>query len=239
MKSFRLAILYVLSAMIMIFLAGCEENLMTRNNQPVLGKTFGGGGRDEGPGSYTDHPNGDRYPYPTIIKKVYIPPYDLFAAKKCLAWRIEWPDYAGSADIEKIPTVFAMNGALNSFYYLNNVDPANTYKTKFSIYYDEKVASSNGLWDELDYTFNAPSNSMETVRFAKVDEPLEDIQFWVEERPDQFENYWPGSSDVELDYSASGDFFIFHLTDQQLYGGIRIASMDPRIIEVYLAVPNY
>jgi len=78
---------------------------------------------------------------------------------------------------------------------------------------------------------------METVRFAKVDKSVSTIKYWVEERPDQFENYWPGSSDVELEYE-SGDFFMFELTDQKLYGGIRIVSMSPRIVEVYLAVLN-
>jgi hypothetical protein len=154
-----------------------------------------------------------------------------------LTWRIEWPAYQASADIQKIPTVLAMNGALNSFYYLNNLSAANTYKTKFSIYYDDKVASSNEMWDELYYTFNAAPESMELVRFAKVDVSVDNIQYWVEERPDQFENNWPGSSDSELDY-AEGDFIMCHLTDQNVYGGIRIVSMTPRIIEVYLAVPT-
>ncbi|HEX6227338.1 MAG TPA: hypothetical protein VFZ52_23135 [Chryseolinea sp.] len=234
MENLRLAVIYWLSGMIMVFLAGCEDYSMTRNHQPVFGKTLGG---SEGPGSYTDHPNGDRYPYPEIIEKVYIPPYRLFADMKCLAWRITWPEYAATADVNMIPTVFSANGAFNSFYYLNNVDVANTYKTKFSIYYDEKVACSNILWDELDHTFNAPLGAMETVRFAKVDKTLDVIQYWVEERPALFENNWPGSNDLELDY-AEGDFFIYHLTEQDLFGGIRIASMEPRIIEVYLAVPN-
>jgi hypothetical protein len=235
MKNLRLAVLYFLSALIMMFLAGCEEPSMTRNHQPVFGKKSGG--NNEGPGSYADHPNGDRYPYPNIIDKVYIPPYEPFAYKKCLAWRIEWPEYQASADIQKIPTVLAMNGALNSFYYLNNVSAANTYNTKFSIYYDDKVVSSNEMWDELYYTFNAPLESMELVRFAKVEMSVDNIRYWVEERPDQFENNWPGSSDTELDY-VEGDFIMCHLTDQDLYGGIRIVSMSPRIIEVYLAVPN-
>jgi len=235
MKNLKLAVLYLISVMIMIFIAGCEENFMTRNPQTTFGKTFGG--VDERPGGFTDHPSGDRYPYPHIIEKVYIPPYDLFSDKKCLAWRIEWPDYDDDADVDIIPTVFAMNGALNSFYYLNNVDPENTYKTKFSICYDDKVVTSVEMWDELDYTFNSPSEAMELVRFAKVDKTLDVIQFWVEERPDQFENYWPGVGETELDY-VEGDFIMYQLTDQNLYGGIRIASMNPRIIEVYLAVPN-
>ena len=221
--------------MSVIFCTGCEDNLMKRDGERIPGsKTFGES--HEGPGGFTDHPLGDRYPYPQIIDKVYIPPYDLFANTKCLAWRITWPEYAGSADIERIPTVFTLNGALNSFYVLNGALPQKTYNTKFSLYYDNKVISSNGMWDELEHTFDALEN-METVRFAKVDKSVSVIKFWVEERPDQFENYWPGSSDVELEYE-SGDFFIYELTKQHLYGGIRIVSMSPRIVEVYLAVPN-
>ncbi len=117
-----------------MFFGGCDDNLMTRDQHGVIkGKTFGDGGH-EGPGGYTDHPNGDRYPYPRIIKKEYIPPYSKFDYMKCLAWRIEWPDYAGSADIDKIPTVFSVNGALNSFYYLNNVSAQSTYNSKLSIF---------------------------------------------------------------------------------------------------------
>jgi hypothetical protein len=227
---------FLFPAIFAILFIGCDDNFMMRNQPTVIdGKTLVGG--HEGPGMLTDHPNGDRYPYPDIIEKVYIPPYPKFDYMKCLAWRITWPDYEESADIDRIPTVFRTNGALNSFYFLNNVDPQNTYDTKFSIYYDNRVVSSSNLWDELDYTFNAPAGSMESVTFAKVDEPLDDIQYWVEERPQQFENHWPGSADQDLAY-GEGDFFIYYLPTQNLFGGIRIVSMDPHIIEVYLAVPN-
>jgi hypothetical protein len=210
---------------------------MTRDQQTILGgKTLEG--VDERPGGFTSHPGGWRYPYPDIIKKEFIPPYKLFAHTKCFAWRITWPDYEASADIEKIPTVFNTgNGALNSFYYLNNVDPENTYNSKFNLYYENKLASSSGLWDELDYTFGAPAGTMETVRFAKFDLSVKEIQYWVEERPELFEINYPGVGDEEVEYE-SGDFFIYYLTDQMLYGGVRIVSMSPRIIEVYFAVPN-
>jgi hypothetical protein len=244
MKNFRLAsisgvaLFYTISGFIALSFMGCgDQSIITRDQSSQLGKTIHSG-RHEGPGSFTDHPNGDRYPYPEIIKNKYIPPYDLFSHTHCMAWRITWPAYAGSADVAKIPTVFATgNGALNSFYYLDNVDPLNTYKTKFSLYYENKVATSNTMWDELKYTFYAPANSMESVWFAKVDQPVDIIQFWVTERPDQFENHWPGNEGEELTY-GEGDFFIYYLTDQNLYGGIRIVSMSPRIIEVYLAVPS-
>jgi hypothetical protein len=231
LKSMR----WLIPAIYVVMLMSCEDNFTTRDQPGVVnGKTFGGRG-SEGPGGYTDHPNGDRYPYPQVIKKEFIPPYSKFDYMKCLAWRITWPAYAGSADINKIPTVFTTNGALNSFYYLNTTDPQNTYNAKFSIYYDSRVVSASNLWDELDYSFDAPD--MESVYFAKVDFTPNVVEYWATERPQLFEENWPGSDGQDLEYEA-GDFFIFNLTDQMLYGGIRIVSMSPRIIEVYLAVPN-
>lgn len=231
----RQSMRFLIPVMCIIFFSGCEDNFTTRDHQGVIkDKTFGGG--HEGPGGYTDHPNGDRYPYPEIIKKEFIPPNSMFDYMKCLAWRIEWPEYDGSADVNKIPTVFAKNGAFNSFYYLNNVDPENTYKALFSIYFDNKVASASGLWDELDYSFNAPLGVMESVFFAKVNFTTEVVKVWVTERPQLFEQNWPGSADLELDYEE-GDFFIFKY-DEANYGGVRIVSETPRVIEVYMAVPN-
>ncbi len=227
----------IIPVICIILFGGCEDNFMTRDQHGVIkGKTFDGGGH-EGPGGYTDHPNGDRYQYPKIIEKEFIPPYAKFDYMKCLAWRIEWPDYAGSADIDKIPTVFSQNGAFNSFYYLNNNSPQTTYNTKFSIFYDNRLVSSNFLWDELDHTFNAPLNSMETVRFAKADFTVDVIEYWATQRPQLFASNWKGADGEDVSYSE-GDFFIFNLTEQMLYGGVRIVQQSPRIIEVYLAVPN-
>lgn len=234
----RLATLSLIAGVSVMFFLGCEENFSTKNEGSTLSgtKTFRGG--SEGPGSFTDHPNGDRYPYPEIIFHEYISDIKLFAHTKCLAWRITWPDYAGDADTDKIPSVFnTSNGALNSFYYLNNVSPQTTYNSKFSLFSNDKVECSMTLWDELDYAFDAPSGSMEIVQFAKVDQPLNIIMDWVTKRASQFENYWPGSDGEELDYNE-GDFILYYLNDQDYYGGIRIVSMSPRIIEVYLAVPN-
>jgi hypothetical protein len=236
MKNLRLAAFYLV-AVILLMTTSCEENFMARDQHHIpIGKTLGD--LNESPGGYTTHAGGWRYPYPEIIKKTFIPSYEKFDHTKCIAWRITWPEYQASADIEKIPTVFTTsNGALNSFYYLNNVDPQNTYNSKFNLYYDEKLASSSGLWNELNYTFNAPAGSMETVRFAKFELPVSSIQYWVEERPELFEINYPGVGDEEIQYQE-GDFFIYFLTDQNLYGGVRIVSMSPRIIEVYYAVPN-
>lgn len=175
------------------------------------------------------------YPYPDIIEREFIPSYPMFDDTKCLAWRITWPSYNASADDTKIPTVFAtMNGALNSFNYLNNVSAANTHKTDFSLYYENKVNGSATMWAELDYADGA---LMEVPSFALSNQPLENIIDWVTERPDLFEFHWPGGGTPDLSYNE-GDFIQFWFSKSGLYGGIRIVSMSPRIIEVYLAVPN-
>jgi len=175
------------------------------------------------------------YPYPSIIEREYISEYTMFAHTKCLAWRITWPAYAAAADHTKIPTVFAtINGALNSFNYLNNVDPQNTYKTDFSLYFNNKVEASAAVWEELDY---ADASEMETPAFAMSNQPLDNIIDWVTKRAESFELHWPGSEGQEMEYEE-GDFIQFWLSKADLYGGIRIVSMNPRIIEVYLAVPN-
>lgn len=219
--------------MLVLTLAGCEDSLMQRNQQTVGGKTFGGG--DEGPGGFTENPDG-RYPFPEIIETEYIPSYDLFNETKCLAWRITWPAYDDDFDIDKIPTVLSVNNsALNSINYLNNTSPGNTHNGTFSLYFNDKVESANTMWTELTYSFGA--ESMETVYFAESDVPLKNIMDWVMERPSLFKSYWPESSYNDMEY-GEGDFIQFKLEDAKLYGGIRIVSMTPRIIEVYLAVPN-
>ena len=90
------------------------------------------------------------------------------------------------------------------------------------------------LWAELDH---ADVLLMEMPFFVLSDQPLDNIKYWVTERPSLFEIHWPGGGDDELDYSE-GDIIQFALVDSGFYGGIRIVSMSPRIIEVYLAVPN-
>jgi hypothetical protein len=232
--------LLALASVMILALPGCEDNMFQRDQQTIGGKTIGGGGYD-GPGDLTENPDG-RYPYPEIIEQEYIPSYDLFAHTKCLAWRITWPEYAGNYDTDLIPTVFSrQTGLVNSFNFLNNTSAQNTYKGNFSLYYGNKVESANTMWTELDYSFGAGGN-METAYFAHSDMPLKNIMDWVMERPSLFKSYWPGSSDNELDYEE-GDFIQFKLAvsnndNDSLYGGIRIVSMTPRIVEVYLAVPN-
>ncbi len=225
-------------SILVMTLAGCEDNAFQRDHRSVGGKTIGGGGFD-GPSDF-ENSNGT-YPYPKIIEREYIPSYEFFAYTKCLTWRIEWPEYDGSYDINQIPTVLSRHtGVLNSFNFLNNNSAQQTYNGTFSLYFENKVESANTMWNELDHSFGA-GNNMEGIYFAHSDQTLDNIKDWVTKRPSLFESYWPGSSDNELEYQE-GDFIQFKLDNtlesQQLFGGIRIVSMTPRIIEVYLAVPN-
>jgi hypothetical protein len=230
MKKLTSLVLCIVLVPLCLMITNCGENYLTPS------KTIGTR-PSSNPGA--DLPEGIpesgnwNYPYPTIIKREYIPPNRFFVHTKCLAWRITWPAYNASADVNKIPTVFSPNGALNSFNYLNSVDPQNTLNSVFSLYYDDKVEVSAGLWAELDY---ADVGQMEITYFVLSNQPLGNIIDWVTERPSLFESYWPGGGDNDLNYSE-GDFIQYKLGDD-LYGGIRIVSMSPRIIEVYLAVPN-
>jgi hypothetical protein len=237
MKNIQFVVAAVLGFLI---LGGCEDQSLTKSPSTQLGVTTQRGG-SEGPGSYTDHPNGDRYAYPQIIFKEFIPKDDLYDWKT-LAWRIEWPDYGPGADADKIPTLFSLNGALNSFYYLNNVDPVNTYNTVFSLYHDNKLTRPANLSAELDFVAAAPKGSMKEAWFVydEWNTPVDQIQHMVEQAPGGFQwNYDEDMTD-ELAYNA-GDFFYFMLEqpgEPTRWGGIRIVSMTPRIIEVYVAVPQ-
>jgi hypothetical protein len=223
-------------AILAITIVSCTENQITPDQKISSiprGDIFDSPGRD----LHVGIPKNDswRYPYPDIIAREFIPPYEFFSDTKCLAWRIAWPDYENSADDDKIPTVFGTNGALNSFDYLNSVDPGNTHSKVFSLYYNNKVEAASLLWAELDHT---DAVLMEAPYFVLSDQSLDNIKDWVTERPGLFKNHWPGGGTNDLDY-GEGDFIQFYLGDAELYGGIRIVSMTPRIIEVYLAVPNY
>jgi len=238
MYKLRLSSLYVVISLLALTLSSCEDSLFQRDQPTVTGKPTGEGGKDL-PKQSPDNGDG-RYPYPEIIEREYIPSNDLFAHTKCLAWRITWPAYDASMDPEKIPTVFSKEtGFVNSLHFLNNTSPGNTYKCNFSLYYGNKVESANTMWTELIYSFNAGSNMVGTY-LAESDETLETIKYWVMERPKLFGDYWPGEPVNDIEYEE-GDFIQYKLDvgDIDLYGGIRIVSMTPRIIEVYLAVPNY
>ena len=233
--------LFLAAFIVGIFFSGCDEGFWGRTpgpSAPIGDKVYNGEGGSGGRHNDTESAGGggsSTVPYPEIIKRTYTPTHRPWAGTRCRAWRITWPVYGGSVSAEKIASVFTTpSGALNSFDYLNSVSPQNTYNTKFSLYHDSKVECTFGMWDELPYALDG---GMETVFFAKTDQPLDIVQHWVEDRPSQFEAYWPGGSDMELDYEE-GDIILFKQVDSNRYGGIRIVSMTPRIIEVYFAEPN-
>ncbi|MGA0557798.1 hypothetical protein ACO2Q8_14170 [Larkinella sp. VNQ87] len=236
-------------ALCLTILCGCEESAIERQSLTaraggVVGNTLpegnpspGGNPLPEGTSS-----GGQSLPYPTITRRTFIPDYDLWAHTKCHTWRIEWPEYPAGTDPNKIPTVFTLsNGALNSFDYLNAQSASNTYKTHFNLYHNAQLEMSSTLWDELIYSFNA-GDQMEITWFNKTNISVKSLEHWVKERPALFENNWVDNNQEPPVYQQ-GDIFLFKVmnldpTILNRYGGIRIVSMSPRIIEVYLAVPN-
>ncbi len=174
---------------------------------------------------------------PKVIARTYIPRYDHFANELCRTWRIEWPTYEAGVDPARIPSLFASgNGTLSSINHLSGATAEDKAGLDFSLYYDNmlKIPFSVGeIWPiSGGYTAEVPY-------FVKYDLPLSTIIHWVTERPSQFENYWDrieGESD-EVSYQE-GDFFLMWLSESNRYGGIRIVSENPRIIEVYIAEPN-
>ena len=228
----------------LIALCSCEEQVI--NSQELTTPTSRASARESSGGGIIN-PNGQPLPPPTITKQTFIPAYDLFAETKCQAWRITWPTYPAGTDPNLIPSVFTVaNGALNSFNYLNNTLAATTYKTNFNLYNNAKLETANTLWTELKYAYDG-GNKMETAWFYKTNYPVSKIEYMVKERPSLFETYWNGAQfDVYNYYTQftykQGDIYLYKLTSQNQnpyrYGGVRIVSMTPRIIEVYLAEPN-
>ncbi|MEM9673118.1 MAG: hypothetical protein AAF992_11020 [Bacteroidota bacterium] len=229
MKSVKQLTFLLMMAFSLAFTA-CEEDAENLSINKKIARP-----PQSGPGGFTDQPGG--VPYPNIIEQTYIPDYDWFAHTKCIAWRIEWPAYDGSVNSDQIPSFFKTgNGALNSLEYLLSIDPVNKKKLNFSLYTDEKIEAANDIGELWPWPESIEAKS---VYFGKIDMPVSTIEHWATERPSQFENYWEyvDSIEIEIDYQA-GDFFIYHLSDENQYGGIRIVSMSPRIIEIYKAVPN-
>ncbi|GAB3643332.1 hypothetical protein [Spirosoma arcticum] len=237
----------IVSSLFLITVFGCEESSITlqeptaRTDRGFTNPPGGGDSFPEGnPSDKAPSPGG--LPYPTITKQTFIPDYDLWAQTKCHAWRIEWPNYPAGTDPNKIPTVFTLsNSALNSFDYLNGRPAITTYKTNFNLYHNAQIEMSETLWDELIYSFGA-GEEMESIWFNKVTISVKTLEHWVTERPALFESNWVDNNQEPPVYQQ-GDVFLFRLfgvtpADPDRYGGIRIVSMTPRIIEVYLAVPN-
>ncbi|GAB3643334.1 hypothetical protein [Spirosoma arcticum] len=222
---------------LLIALCACEEPPITRQEPQAKGARGFTPPRRENDGDITTSPGGQ--PYPTITEQTFIPEDSQYAQLKTLTWRIEWPNYPAGTDPNKIPTVFTLsNGALNSFDYLNSQSASNTYKTNFNLYHNAKLETATTLLDELPRVC-CPGNQMEATSFnqAHFYNPVQTIQHIVTERPDLFESYHVDNSQEPAVYQQ-GDVFFFKLTEQHRYGAIRIVSMTPRIIEVYLAVPN-
>lgn len=228
MNSLRKLSLSLISG-VLLLLAGCHEEELYLNKTALPSR--------EAPGDYADQPGSGNVLYPSIIKQTFIPEYERFAHTKCIAWRIEWPVYGGGMDPDQIPTFFATSkGSLNSFDYLQSIDPANKQKVNFSLYLDNKLEAAtniSNLW-ALGEVLN-----VQDVRFRKLGLTPSEIESFATERPSLFEDYWEHAENsvFEVEYQA-GDFFLYQLLTDQVFGGIRIVSESPRIIEVYLAVPN-
>lgn len=222
-------------ALLLTALCGCEESLVRRQSLTARADGFVPNPPPDDVGGYTHLPGGQSYP--TIVQQTFIPSDPLFAHTKCLTWRIEWPNYPAGTDPNTIPTVFRLsNGSLYSFGYLNGLTPSNTYKTNFNLFHNAQLETASTLWDELIHTFGN-GEYMESTWFNETSYSAKTIEGWVKERPGLFEEKWVDNNQQPPVYQQ-GDIFLFKLLEQNRYGGIRIVSMTPRIIEVYLAVPN-
>jgi hypothetical protein len=109
------------------------------------------------------------------------------------------------------------------------------------LYNDNKIIRSANLGSDLDYIASAPKGTLKTVCFDEQGIPVDFIQWMVEEGPGGFQaNLYEPTALHEWEYKQ-GDFLIFQVETSMAptrWGGIRIVSMAPRIIEVYLALPQ-
>ncbi len=239
MKKLKLSI-YSLSILVLSFAASCnDENIISAEDplsrSAINKKTTGEREIDD----LANKPDGNNIPYPNIIHHIFIPNHEFFGDRKCRYWRIEWPEYNASVPTDEVPGVFSTNnGALNSFYYLNNVHPTNTYNAQMSLYKDNKIQIMWYMWEDLKYVNSSTNHLFDDIHFSKYDIDENKIEDWVTKRPDLFEIYWGYYANPleKLEYEE-GDFILFKNSDKNLFGGIRIVSMNPRIIEVYLAEP--
>lgn len=184
--------------------------------------------------------NGPALPSLTIVEQTYIPTNEFFAHTRCRTWRITWPTYPAGTNINLIPTMFSVsNGTPYSFNFLNNTAATNTCKTNFSLYHNNKLETVSQMWDELTHVMNG-GQTFEETRFNKSKFPVSSIETWVKGRPEHFKTYWEDTidTDSEIENYQKGDIYQFKLVNQNRYGGIRIVSLTPRIIEIYSAEPN-
>lgn len=214
-------------ALLLVFTA-CQEDveIFGRGDKTVVT-------RPEGPGDKAIPPGG--LPYPEITEWTHVSEYTQFGNYRTRNWRIEWPEYNDDVNVEMIPSLFSIDGGtLNSINYLNSIHPSNKAKLDFSLYYDNKLTTPHSVgeiwhWNE-DYTAEKP-------RFVKYNVKLDDLKDWVTKRPAHFATYYKDTNAPKTDEVSyeEGDVFLMWLTDRNLYGGIRIVSESPRIIEVYVA----
>lgn len=223
--------LFLLMMTLSLAFTACEEDVETVSINDKTAKV-----RPQGPDDIKQ-PGG--LPYPEIIENVYISDIELFAHTLCYAYRIEWPAYANDVDTDQIPSLFSANGgSLNSLNYMKSIDPENKAKLDLSLYYNNMLKTPyyvDGLWSlNEDYT-------AEVTRFVKHDISLEHLEDWVTQRPSQFEYHFTHNDEAKSEEIAyqEGDVFLMWLTDDNLYGGVRIVSTSPqKIIEVYITKPN-
>lgn len=237
LNPFRIASYYIALGMLFLTFTSCEESdLIGAQKQSTLGVIEG----EASTSRLDEKTNGPSTPYPTILRQTFVPGSSLVDHTKCLTWRISWPEYAAGYDHNLIPTVMTLTaGQLNSFNYLNQSSPQTTYASTLSLYHDNKVQGTAGMWMELDYA--DVGEAEEFVFFKEVNYSVSTIQNLVTQRPDLWDNKWidtPKTPIAEEITYQEGDVFLFKLDRAGYYGGIRIVSMTPRIIEVYLAVPN-
>ncbi len=210
-------------------LAACQEEPedLGRGDRTVLKQPGGPGGKVVAPG-------GEHRPLPTIIEQYY--PAELADYVGTKAWRIEWPADAAGVDPEKIRTFFSIStGGLNNLQYMNSIDPLNKKKLSFSLFTDTRLKAA-AVEEEL---WGGGPHFADVVYFGKIDKSLDAIKGWVTTRPSAFEHSWADTEDLSYDVEyQEGDFYIYQISDLTpvQYGGIRIVSEDPRIIEVYHAV---
>jgi hypothetical protein len=239
----RAAICFFSCAVAFSFSACEKEALLDRDFMSANSKSIAQ--REDG-GGYSPNPGGENLPHPTILKQTYIPKDPANAGTKTLAWKITWPTYPAGTDEDVIPTMFStMNGALNSFNYLNSVDSVESFKVKFSLYYENRLIrpSDYYLWYKLDYLNMFNATTYGNVFILRITDSPATIEGWLKNNPGILESVWLSgnleSINDEEEYQA-GDIFMFNelYNGQNKYGVIRIVSMYPRVIEVYLAVPN-
>ncbi|MBD2701675.1 hypothetical protein IC229_13575 [Spirosoma sp. BT702] len=216
-------------------LCSCKEQAITP--QPATMPTSEASARQ---GIEGNKSGGQTLPQPTIIQQVYVPANDLFAHTRCRAWRITWPTYPAGTSPNQIPTMFSVStGTPYSFNYLNNTSATTTYKTDFNLYHNNTLASVYDMWSQLTHVVGNTS-MLEQTWFNKSEYTAAQMETWVKGRPSNFETFWEHTvaTTTEIENYKQGDLFQFRLVKQNRYGGIRIVSMTPRIIEVYLAEPN-